>query len=64
MGRRAPLTEELLKYDVDVSWWVTPDAYERSYYTKLYAALRHWIAGAFPFTKAYYSNTEIPDVPE
>ena len=64
MGRRAPLTEELLTYDVDVSWWVTPDAYERGYYTKLYAALRHWIAGAFPFTKAYYSNTEIPDVPE
>ena len=23
MGRRAPLTEELLTYDVDVSWWVT-----------------------------------------
>ena len=64
IGRRAPLTEELLKYDVDVSWWVTPDAYERGYYRKLYAALRHWIAGAFPFTKAYYSNTEIPDVPE
>jgi hypothetical protein len=47
-----------------VSWWVTPDAYERGYYTKLYAALRHWIEREFPFTKAYYSNTEIPDVPE
>ena len=23
MGRRTPLTEELLTYDVDVSWWVT-----------------------------------------
>ena len=43
MGRRAPLTEELLTYDVDVSWWVTPGAYERGYYTQLYAALRHWI---------------------
>jgi hypothetical protein len=64
MGRRTPLTEELLKYDVDVSWWVTPGAYERGYYTKLYAALRHWIETAFPFTKAYYSNTEIPELPE
>ena len=63
MGRRTPLTEELLTYDVDVSWWVTPDAYERSYYAKLYAALRHWIETAFPFTKAYYSNTEIPELP-
>ncbi|MEV6644258.1 hypothetical protein [Amycolatopsis sp. NPDC051371] len=30
-GRRTKLTEELLGYDVDVSWWVTPDAYEKVY---------------------------------
>jgi len=63
MGRRTPLTEELLKYDVDVSWWVIPDAYERGYYTKLYAALQHWIEDAFPFTSVCHSNTEIPDLP-
>jgi hypothetical protein len=60
MGRRRPLTEELAAYDVDVSWWVTPDAYERGYYTKLYAALRHWTDTVFPFPKPYYSNAEIP----
>lgn len=27
MGRRTTLSEALLKYDVDVSWWVTPHAY-------------------------------------
>jgi hypothetical protein len=63
MGRRTPLTEELISYEVDVSWWVTPGAYEHGYYAKLYAALRHWIETAFPFTKAYYSNAEIPDLP-
>ena len=63
MGRRTPLTEELLTYDVDVSWWVTPGGYEQGYYTKLYTALRYWIDRAFPFTKAYYSNTEIPELP-
>ena len=63
MGRRTPLTEDLLGYGVDVSWWVTPGAYRDGYYTKLYAALQHWTETAFPFTKAYYSNTEIPDVP-
>src|SRR5580693_2290680 len=63
MGRRTPLTEELLHFDVDVSWWVTPDAYEQGYYAKLYTALRHWIEKAFPFTKAYYSTTEIPELP-
>ena len=62
MGGRTPLTKELLTYEVDVSWWVTPGAYEHGYYTKLYAALRHWIERAFPFTKAYYSNAEIPDL--
>lgn len=61
MGRRTPLTEELAGYDVDVSWWVTPDAYERGFYPKLYAALRHWMGTAFPFTAAYYSNVEVPD---
>jgi hypothetical protein len=60
VGRRTELTEDLLKYDVDVSWWVTPDAYESGYYAKLYAALRYWVADAFPFTMAYYSNIEIP----
>ena len=63
MGRRIPLNEDLLSYEVDVSWWVTPGAYENGYYTKLFTALKLWIETAFPFTKAYYSNTEIPDGP-
>ena len=61
MGRRTELSEELLRYDVDVSWWVTPDAYERGYYTKLYAALRHWLAEDLPFDDPYYSNLTIPE---
>jgi hypothetical protein len=56
MGRRTELSEELLKHDVDVSWWVTPDAYERGYYIKLHAPLRHWLAEGFPFDEPYYSN--------
>jgi hypothetical protein len=60
MGRRTVLTEALLGHDVDVSWWVIPDAYEHGYYAKLYAALRHWLAEEFPFWEAYYSNVEIP----
>ena len=60
MGRRTPLTPDLLEHDVDVSWWVTPDAYDGGYYTKLYLALRQWVVEAFPFTRPYYSNREIP----
>ena len=60
MGRRTELSERLLGYDVDVSWWVTPDAYERGYYDKLYRALGRWLAEDFPFTAPYYSNTEMP----
>jgi hypothetical protein len=60
MGRRTELTEELLAYDVDVSWWVTPDAYERGHYQTLYRALRHWLAEEFPLGAPYYSNAEIP----
>jgi hypothetical protein len=60
LGRRTELTEQLLGYDVDVSWWVTPAAYEQGYYTKLYDALRGWLAGEFQFWQPYYSNREVP----
>jgi hypothetical protein len=59
MGRRTKLTEELLGYDVDVSWWVTPDAYEKGYYEKLYRALQQWMT-ELPFEQPYYSNKLIP----
>jgi RimJ/RimL family protein N-acetyltransferase len=60
MGRRAALTEELLTYDVDVSWWVIPDAYERGYYEKLLRALRQWLSEEFPFDAPCFSNAEMP----
>lgn len=61
MGRRTPLDETLLRHDVDVSWWVTPDAYQRGYYVKLYATLGQWIADSFPFKNPHFSNREIPE---
>ena len=62
LGRRTELSEALLGYDVDVSWWVTPAAYRRGEYSKLYTALRHWLATQFPFWRPHYSNHEIPPV--
>ena len=32
--------EDLLEHDVDVSWWVTPNAYDRRYYTEARLALK------------------------
>jgi RimJ/RimL family protein N-acetyltransferase len=63
VGRRVPLSEELVKHDVDASWWVTTDAYEQGYYPKVYDALVRWIDAAFPFTNPYFSNVEIPGMP-
>ena len=60
LGRRTNLSDALLDYDVDVSWWVTPAAFERGDYDKLYTALRHWLATEFPFWRPYYSNRDIP----
>jgi hypothetical protein len=60
MGRRTELTEALLDHDVDVSWWVTPDAYDRGDYEKLHRALGQWVAEEFPFRSPHYSNAEIP----
>jgi hypothetical protein len=60
MGLRQPVTEKLLAFDVDVSWWVTPEAYDRGCYERVYRALRRWLADEFPFQAPYYSNAEIP----
>ena len=60
MGGRTELTQELLAHDVDVSWWVTPEAYARGYYEKVHRALRAWLAAQLPFSSPYYSNAEIP----
>jgi hypothetical protein len=60
VGSRTPLSAELMACDVDVSWWVTPQAYERGFYAKVYRALRHWVTAEYPFTAPHYSNAEIP----
>jgi hypothetical protein len=60
VGRRTPLSEDLINHDVDVSWWVTPAAYERGHYQRLYDGLRRWVVTDYPFTNPHFSNTEIP----
>lgn len=60
MGLRTELSDKLLEHDVDVSWWVTPGGYAAGYYAKLHTALRQWIATDYPFTRPYFSNSEIP----
>jgi hypothetical protein len=60
LGGRTTLTDELARdFDVDVSWWVTPPAYERGDYATLYTALQHWLAGHFAFWRPHYSNHEL-----
>lgn len=61
LGLRRPLTQEMLRHDVDVSWWVTPDAYDHGLYAATYDALQDWIGRELPFTAPYYSNLELPD---
>ncbi len=60
LGKRTPLSEELMRHDVDVSWWVTPSAYERGYYEKLFSALKRWGTEDFPFASLHFSNRVVP----
>ncbi len=60
LGRRTPLSEELLAHDVDVSWWVTAAAYERGKYERVHDALRQLLEHELPFANPWYSNAEIP----
>lgn len=61
LGKRTPLSEDLARQDVDISWWVTPPAYARGYYEKLFRALRQWGTTDFPFSALHFSNRLIPD---
>jgi hypothetical protein len=62
MGVRQPLTATLAEHDVDISWWVTPPAYDRGDYTKVWHALQRWLAdGTLPFAAPHFSNIERPD---
>jgi hypothetical protein len=60
MGRRTELTEALADHDVDVSWWVTENAYAAGHYERAFEALKRWVAVDFPFTAPHWSNREIP----
>jgi hypothetical protein len=61
LGRRTPLSNALQGCDVDVSWWVTPSGFARSYYEKLFRALQSWCVREFPFKTLHFSNQVIPD---
>jgi hypothetical protein len=58
LGVRHPLTEEMLEHDVDISWWVTPEAHATGRYDATRDAVRSWIGGALPFVNPYYSNAD------
>jgi RimJ/RimL family protein N-acetyltransferase len=60
MGVRRPLTPELAEHDVDISWWVTPDAHDAGYYGKVHEALKRWATEDYPFHRPFYSNSRIP----
>ena len=60
LGVRQPLTAELADHDVDVSWWVTPDAFEAGDYQRVRHALEHWVVTDYPFTRPHYSNVWMP----
>lgn len=60
LGTRTPLSADLLAHDVDLSWWVTPAAYERGYYEKLFRALQRWSTADFPFRAPHFSNQVVP----
>jgi hypothetical protein len=61
LGIRTPLSAEIIDCDVDVSWWVTPGAYEQGYYEMAYRALQTWSTTDFPFVHPHFSNDLIPN---
>jgi len=46
--------------DVDASWWVTTEAFNKGIYDELYKALSGWLKEKWPFEKVFYTNNLIP----
>ena len=60
LGQRQPLSQELLAYDFDASWWTTNEAHGRGDYACLYDGLRVWLDQEFHgLGKPWYSNVII-----
>src|SRR3990167_11564600 len=47
-------------YDVDISFWVTQEAYEDGLYKKLYEEIKEFVK-LWPFKKPYFSNDFLPE---
>lgn len=56
-GHRSEFSKDA---DVDVSFWVTQEAYSRGLYKILYKVLDKWLKSTWPFKKIIYTNIEIP----
>jgi hypothetical protein len=60
-GMKTKWTEDLSPYDVDLSWWVTTEAYGRGDYEMLYQALKEWMGNELgAMENPWWSNVEIP----
>lgn len=46
--------------DVDVSFWVVQEAYDRGLYGELYGAVRSWLAKGWPFKHPFWTNQLLP----
>ncbi len=46
--------------DVDVSFWVTKEAYDNGLYPVLYKSIQDWLKVSWPFKNPVFSNTVLP----
>lgn len=56
-GYRGKISENA---DVDVSFWVTQESYDKGLYPVLYETLDKWLKTSWPFKKIVYTNVELP----
>ena len=61
MGFRTSIISKNVDCDVDVSWWVTQEMYDKDFYGELFRDIRVFLKKQWPFLKPYFSNTIIPE---
>jgi len=47
--------------DVDISWWVTQEMYDKGFYKTLSFDIKEWVKEKWPFKKVFWANKNLPE---
>lgn len=60
-GKGLKKMSELGDSEVEVSWWITQEMYNKGEYRNVSNDIRNWVETEWPFKKIHWANKELPE---